>query len=137
MRAPWAYSDLVRSFISAVLVIAILGAACSFTPLALPTDPAWHDPTGCRGVGLDGILHSSPSDPHVFWMEDRTTHQRADLIWPAGYYARDDLGLEVVDGSGTFVGKEGDFVTGACVVNVGPNAGPPYHVSAGEIEPAK
>ena len=126
----------MRIFYGAV-VITVLGAACSFTSLALPTDPAWHDPTGCRGVGLDGILRSSTSDPRLFWMEDRTTRQRVDLIWPNGYYARDDFGLEVVDGSGTFVGKEGDLVIGACVVSLEGNTGPPYHVSAGQIEPAK
>jgi hypothetical protein len=121
---------------SAALLMLALGAACSSTPLALPTDPAWRDPTGCRGVGLDGILRSSPSDPRRFWMEDRKTGDRVDLIWPAGYYARDDAGLEVVDGSGTFVGKEGDLVIGACVVSVLGNTGPPYHVSARELQPA-
>ena len=123
-------------FLSAALLIAILGAACTSIRLALPTDPAWRDPTGCRGVGLDGVLRSSISDPHLFWMEDRVTGQRVELIWPAGYYARDDVGLEVVDGSNTFVGKDGDLVTGACVVSFLGNTGPPLHVSAGELEQA-
>jgi hypothetical protein len=122
--------------LSAALLIAILGAACTSIRLALPTDPAWHDPAGCRGVGLDGILRSSPSDPHLFWMEDRTTGGRAELIWPAGYYARDDFGLEVVDGSNTFVGKAGDLVTSACVVSPLGNTGQPFHVSAEELEQA-
>ena len=39
-----------------------------------------------------------------------------------------------VDGSGTFVGKEGDLVTGACFVSFKGHRGPPYLVSAGEIE---
>ena len=120
---------------SAALLIAILGAACSSTPLALPTDPGWDDPTACRGVGLDGILRSSPSDPRLFWMEDRTTRERVELIWPAGYYARDDLGLEVIDGSDTFVGKAGDLVIGACVVSPAGNLVPPFHLSAGELQP--
>jgi hypothetical protein len=87
-------------------------------------------------VGLDGILRSSPSDPQLFWMEDRATKGRVELIWPAGYYARDDFGLEVVDGSDAFVGKDGDAVIGACVVGPQGKAGPPYHVSAGELQAA-
>lgn len=121
---------------SVALLILALGAACSSTHLALPTDPAWQA-TGCRGVGLDGILRSSPSDQRLFWLEDRTTGERVDLIWPAGYYARDDFGLEVVDDSGTFVGKAGDLVTGACVVSAQGNTGPPYHVWAGEVHAAQ
>ena len=120
----------------AALLIAILIAACSTPRLALPTDPGWRDPSGCRGVGLDGILRSSDSDPRLFWMEDRTTKGRVELIWPADYYARDDFGLEIVDGSGTFIGKEGDLVVGACVLGAEGNTGPPYHVSAGELQPA-
>jgi hypothetical protein len=122
--------------ISGALLMAMLGVACTSIRLALPTDPGWRDPTGCRGVGLDGVLRSSISDSRLFWMEDRDTGQRVELIWPAGYYARDDFGLEVVDGSNTFVGKAGDLVTGACVVSPLGNTGQPFHVSAEELEQA-
>jgi hypothetical protein len=116
------------------LLIAVLAAACSTASLTLPTDPGWHDPAGgCRGVGLDGILRGSANDARVLWMEDRATGERVELIWPAGYHARDDFGLEVLDDSGTFVGKEGDLVTGACITGA---PGEAMHVWAGELKAA-
>lgn len=118
----------------AASILVLLAAGCSTATLELPTDPAWHYPaSGCRGVGLDGILRGSASDSRVMWMVDRGTGQRVEIVWPAGYRARDDFGLEVLDDSGTFVGKEGDHVTGACFT--GP-AGEPIHVSADELQPA-
>jgi hypothetical protein len=118
----------------AAFLIPVFTAACSTASLVLPTDPAWHyAASGCRGVGLDGILRGSGSDPRIFWMEDRRTGNRVELIWPAGYQARDDFGLEVLDDSDTFVGKEGDLVTGACFKD---ELGGPMHVSAGELQPA-
>ena len=119
----------------AASLIAVLAVACSTAVIVLPTDPAWHYPAGgCpRSVGLDGILRGSASDPHVMWMVDRRTGERVEIIWPAGYHARDDFGLEILDDSGTFVGKEGDLVTGACFHG---GLGEPVRVSAGQLQPA-
>jgi hypothetical protein len=120
-------------FLATALALAILITGC--TSLALPTDPEWHytgpgDP--CRGVGLNGILRVSTSDQRIFWMENRPTGERADIIWPAGYHARSNFGLEVIDDHNVVVGREGDLITGTCFHG----EGGPIHVSAGELQPA-
>jgi hypothetical protein len=39
---------------------------------------------------------------------------RTDLSWPVGYSARFVPTLEVLDGSGRVVGRDGTLVTGGC-----------------------
>jgi hypothetical protein len=82
--------------------------------LALPTTN-WLVGAPCAGVGLDAVLHGSPTDPRVAWLENNIGGQsRIEVSWPAGYRARFNPNLEILDESGTVVLGEGDAVTGAC-----------------------
>jgi len=67
-------------------------------------------------------------------MEDRETAKRVELVWPAGYHARDDFGPELLDDSNTFVGKEGDLIAGACSTG---GVGEPFHVAADDLQAAQ
>ena len=69
----------------------------------------------CVGVGLDAVLHGSPTDPRVAWLESRLgAVRREEVTWPAGYRARFDPKLEILDQNGSVVLREGDAVTGTC-----------------------
>lgn len=79
----------------------------------------------CAGVGLDAVLQGSPTDPRVAWLENNMGgHSRMDVSWPAGYRARFDPNLEILDENGNVVLREGDAVTGACGFN--PDTGAIY-----------
>lgn len=79
----------------------------------------WRLPGGqellCAGGGLVGDypLHGSLLDPRVVWMTDPHGN-RVELGWPPGYRARFTPGLELLDGSGNVVGREGTFAIGHC-----------------------
>jgi hypothetical protein len=92
-----------------IAVVAVTITACAgLLPgtTRLPTDPAW--PGGCGiGVGLDAVLHGSTRDHRLVWATDRSSGQRIDLVWPAGYGARFIRGLQVLDASGAVVAREG------------------------------
>lgn len=121
-----------RVIVIAVVVVGIV--AWSGLPLrpgeyAIATDswrPAWL-PGACGGVGLDTVVRGGPIDPRVVWLENRTHapgqefSPRLEAVWPAGYRARFTPALEVVDGGGDIVLRDGDPVTGAC----GPRGGNP------------
>jgi len=77
----------------------------------------------CAGVGIDATLTGSRTDPTIAWL---TLNPRPfftpdpsappmTLIWPAGYRARFDPQLAILDASGSVVLREGDHVGGACV----------------------
>jgi hypothetical protein len=70
----------------------------------------------CAGVGLDSVLRGSPSDPQVAWLESSMggTLSRRDVTWPAGYHARFNPKIEILDENGNVVLREGDAVEGAC-----------------------
>jgi hypothetical protein len=69
----------------------------------------------CAGTGLDAVLHGSPTDPHIAWLTNNfSTPPRLEIVWPAGYRARFDPDLEIVDENGNMVMREGDTVTGDC-----------------------
>jgi hypothetical protein len=55
----------------------------------------------------------------VAWLESIESGQRLDVIWPAGFGARFDPELSVVDGEGNVVMSEGDVVEGGCVFDEG------------------
>jgi len=77
----------------------------------------WLAPTACAGVGLDAVLHGSPTDPRVAWLDNELgSPGRIDVIWPAGYLARFDPSLQILDENGNVVIFEGDRVSGACDV---------------------
>ncbi len=84
---------------------------------ALPTTN-WLAGGACAGVGLDAVLHGSPTDPRVAWLENNMGGTpRMEVSWPAGYRARFNPNLEVLDENGNVVLSEGDAVTGACGAN--------------------
>lgn len=121
-----------------VIAAAVLGiVAWSGLPLrpgeyAITTDswrPAWL-PGACGGVGLDAVVRGGPTDPRVVWLENRTHPPgqeylpRFEAVWPAGYRARFTPALEMVDGGGDVVLRDGDPVMGAC----GPHGGNPLEL---------
>jgi hypothetical protein len=82
---------------------------------ALPTTN-WLAGGLCADIGLDAVLHGSPTDPNVAWLVANVMDGvRMDVIWPAGYRARFNPNLEVLDENGNVVLREGDAVSGACV----------------------
>jgi hypothetical protein len=69
----------------------------------------------CAGTGLDAVIYGSPTDPHVAWIENSfSSPPRMEIVWPAGYRARFDPNLEILDANGNVVMREGDTVTGDC-----------------------
>jgi len=84
--------------------------------IALPTTNWLETPdTICAGVGLDAVLHGSPNDPYVAWLENSVGGGRDEVLWPAGYRARFSPNLEILNESGIVVLREGDAISGSCV----------------------
>ena len=84
---------------------------------ALPTTNWLESPDSiCAGVGLSAVLHGSPNDPHVAWLESnvRSDVRRTEVLWPAGYRARFSPSLEILNESGIVVLREGDAITAGC-----------------------
>jgi len=84
----------------------------------------------CAPLGLDAALRGSPADPRIVWLENRHadrqgSRQRMEAVWPVGYRARFTPELEVLDGWGAVVLRDGDLVTGSCGERVG---SPPQQV---------
>jgi hypothetical protein len=72
-------------------------------------------PIACAGTGFapDVRLHGSATDPRLAWMV-WADGSRRELVWPLGYSARFDPGLEVLDEAGHVVAHEGTLLTGGC-----------------------
>ena len=68
----------------------------------------------CAGGGFIGAtIHGFPDDPMVVWVV--RAGGRLRLAWPSsGYVARFNPSLEVVDGGGNILFREGDSVGGGC-----------------------
>ena len=96
-------------------------AALAAGEFALPTDTPIVLPSGvveaCGGVGINAVVHGDPRDPKIAWL---TTDRggRIDVTWPAGYRARFQPALEVLDPTGAVVLHEGQPVNGGCVTTV-------------------
>ena len=101
-------------------------SGCATVTSSLPTLASWTG--GCRGVGVEATLHGNLSDPRITWLTG-STGQRMDIVWPPGYSARFTPNLEVLDGNGNVVFREGSTVTGGCVT--GPDLKGPLLVAAG------
>lgn len=98
--------------------VAVLLAACGATATpTLPTLPL-ADPIPCAGVGNDGMLAGSPTDPRVAWLVG-SNGARSEIVWPRGFTARFDPDLAVVDASGKVVYRAGDRPGGGCVTGDG------------------
>ena len=114
---------------SMVLASIVVVAGCG-PSTSLPIDPQGRTFCG-RGVGLDAVLHGSPTDPRVVWAVDRSTGSRFELVWPPGYRAAFATQLAIADATGRVVGREGDMITGGC--NDVENPSSPVWVSAREL----
>ena len=130
--------EKVGTRLSAQVWSAALGAwlvvGCTLTGApSLPSNPGWHGGCGI-GIGLDATLHGSPSDARVTWAIDNSGSGRLDLLWPVGYAARFNPQLEVVDGHGQIVAREGDQITGSCMQQ--PQDAGALRVEASEVRPA-
>jgi hypothetical protein len=89
-------------------------ASCELADRQLPSDPDWRG--SCAfGVGLDAVLHGSPTDPRITWATDRSVNARIELLWPIGYSARFNPSLELLDEQGRVVGREGNYIISSCV----------------------
>ena len=73
-------------------------------------------------MGFDGEfrLHGAPQDANIVWMTF-PNGSRHELAWPVGYSARFTPVLELLDGGGQVVGREGTRVTGGCGIPEDPN----------------
>ena len=92
--------------------IALLLAACGATPTpSLPTVAEL--PQACAGIGNDGMLAGSPTDPRVTWLAG-PQGERGEIVWPPGFTARFDPDLAVLDASGNVVYRAGDRPGGGC-----------------------
>jgi hypothetical protein len=106
---------IVLATVVASLLVVGIGLPVRPNEYALPTGtfPSWLGM--CGGVGLDAVVHGSPSDPRVAWLENHIGGaSRMDATWPAGYRARFTPNLEILDGWGNVVLREGDTVSGSC-----------------------
>jgi len=72
-------------------------------------------PVLCGGVGFIGEyrLHGSSTDQRLVWMTV-PDGSRQELAWPLGYSARFIPKLELLDETGSVVGREGTLITGGC-----------------------
>jgi hypothetical protein len=77
------------------------------------TLPVAQFPDRCRGVGIDGVLAGSVSDPRVTWLETEQGGQ-LPLVWPPGWRARFSPDLQVLDDQGVVRMKAGDRVSSIC-----------------------
>lgn len=84
---------------------------------ALPLHTAQPVPSGkvatCAELLEPAVLRGSPVDGRVAWLQTLDA-RRIEIIWPAGFSARFEPMLEVLDATGTEVLRDGDFVDGAC-----------------------
>jgi hypothetical protein len=112
------------------LLAAIVLLGCVSRPVPTPTRPLgpgeawlpianWTLPDGstllCAGGGFVGDirLRGAANDPRLAWMV-YPDGSRTELSWPVGYSARFVPRLEVLDGAGRVVGRDGSLVTGGC-----------------------
>jgi len=116
----------MKAIVGAAIVLALpltwTGLPAGPGDYALPAHVGqpWFLGTTCAGVGLDAVVHGSPDDPRIAWLENRlmipagAAGQRMDVEWPTGFRARFTPNLEILDGWGNVVLREGDAVGGAC-----------------------
>ena len=136
-KAIAAVAVAVAVAVAASLVVAGFGLPIRPGEYALQAEPVplWQG-YACAGVGLvSTVVRGSPNDPHVAWLEQSiaapglaVVTQRIEAIWPQGYRARFTPKLEVLDGWGNVVLRDGDTVSGTC----GPSDGgyflvPPFN----------
>jgi hypothetical protein len=106
-----------------VIALAAISAACGPAPppttaaTSIPTVfvlPPAPFPNACRGIGIDAVLVGGATDPRIAWLATARQGNK-ELVWPPGYVARFGPDLEIIDGTGRVVFRQGDKVTGGCV----------------------
>jgi len=76
-------------------------------------------PMACAGIGIGNAdsspiaLRGSATDSRHAWLGDGAG--RLNLVWPAGYAARFNPKLEVLDAAGNVVARDGQAFDGVCV----------------------
>ena len=67
----------------------------------------------CAGVGfVDSVLRGAPSSADPVWIEPiASPSAKVAVRWPAGFRARFAPTLELLDGTGAVVAREGDTLT--------------------------
>jgi hypothetical protein len=116
-----------RRVLQPLLVATVAGwlaAGCSFLgdSSRLPTldgapPPGVSGRLLCAGGGFpDSIIHGDPADAEIVWLEtaDPMTGEIGVTLrvrWPHGFTARFTPQLELVDGDGQVVAREGDRLT--------------------------
>lgn len=110
--------------LAAGCLVAAIAACSSVSPLTSPSGGEYplpiadfSGPNGqpllCAGTAFGGSLHGSANDPRHVWIT-RDNGSRAEVAWPAGYRARFDPGLELLDASDQVIGREGSMIEGGC-----------------------
>ncbi len=115
----------LRTGVALAIVAAYVVACGPPTPVTtMPLKSIPNPPQVCAGVGLDGVIRGSPTDPLIAWIEGGG--QRLEAIWPAGYQAAFTPRLEVLDAGGRVVLRDGDRVAGGCDIGDGIYLAPPF-----------
>jgi len=118
----WLSSERVTTIAVAILALVTwAGFPLRLGEYAISTDPwrpAWLQGP-CAGVGLNALVRGSPTDPRIVWLQNLIEApgpepDRLEVIWPVGYRARFTPQVEVLDGWGDVVLRDGDPVTGSC-----------------------
>jgi hypothetical protein len=113
---PFRHSKVIvgMALIASLLAVGV-GLPLRPNEYALSTSigPAWLGM--CGGVGLDAVVRGSQTDPHIAWLENHLGGiSRSEATWPLGYRARFTPKLEILDGWGNVVLRDGEAVTESC-----------------------
>jgi hypothetical protein len=76
-----------------------------------PPDPPASGEYGCAGVGFDPVVFhgSQVGADTLVWVDDPNQRQVA-LVWPHGFSVRFDPQLQLLDGDGSIVARDGDTI---------------------------
>jgi hypothetical protein len=126
-RAPMLIAMTARSLVT-TLAAMLLAAACTSAPTMAPSLALHTVPFNgnCRGVGGGGdmTIRGDAADPWLAW-EIGPGGGRQDIWWPAGYTARFNPKVEILDPTGRVVLRDGDLIpAGACSEGVTPSGQP-------------
>ena len=101
----------------AIISLAAFAAWAAIAPNSLPTLPGVQPGPNavCAGVGLpDSVIHGDPAHRDLVWLVTSDplsggSGRHLSVRWPAGFSARFTPNLELVDGNGQVVAREGDL----------------------------
>lgn len=100
-------------FCFALLVVAACGAAAGGSPSAVAASLATFKPLPsgeCPAAALTGVrLRGDRTASPPVWIED-PQGKKLNVVWPNGFSARFDPGLELVAPGGDVVARDGDLL---------------------------